>query len=186
MAFDPDIFPTVRERILEAVIDRIGPGGLVPDVIMLLRNGDDDSAGKFAKVGAEVGQGVVVMLFEGDDEASPQAQQNNTCDEFVFMLDVIQYIDDQIAVQNGLSLPELAQYRHALIVNAATAVITDGNGNVTEYRYTWDNLAIETTVVGGGSLGLHPMPGNAGSVPGVITTLRIRYRHAFGKPGVVA
>ena len=186
MPIDPDIFPTVRERIIEAVIDRIGPDGIVPDVISLLRNGDDDSEGKYAKVGATAGKGVVVMLFEGDDEASPMSEQNNTFDEFVFMLDVIQYIDDEIAVQNGLSLPELAQYRHALIVNAATAVITDGNGNVTEYRYRWNNLALETNVVGGGSLGLHPMPGNAGSVPGVITTLRIRYRHAYGKPGVVA
>lgn len=186
MAIDPDIFPTVREQIIDEVINRLGPGGVVPGVVDIFRNGEDEIEGRHAKVGATAGKGVVIMLLEGDDEASPTAQQNTSTEEFIFVLDVIQFIDAEIAVQNGLSLPELAQYHHALVVNAATAIITDNDNNVVEWRSKWNGLALDTMVVGGGSPALLPMPGNAGTVPGVITTLRIRYRHAYGKPGVVA
>lgn len=186
MPIDPAIFPTVREQIVQEVINRLGPGGLVPGVIDIFRNGDDDVNGRHAKVGATAGKGIVIMLFEGDDEATAQSQQSMSVEEFAFLLDVVQFIDEEIAVANGLSLPELAQYHHALIVNAATAIITDGGNNVLEYRSRWNNLAMDTVVMGGGSLGLLPLPGNAGTVPGVVTTLRIRYRHAYGRPGVVA
>lgn len=185
MPIDPQIYPSVRQQIIDAVIERIGTSGIVPDVVDVFRNGEDDFAGKYSKVGATQGKGIVVVLIEGDDEPSPLAEQNNTFEEFVFMLDVLQLLDDEIAVANNLTVNQLAQYRHALIVNAATAIVTDGKNDIVEYRSKWNNLAIDTTVMGGGALGLHPMPMNDGFVLGVVTSLRIRYRHAYGRPGVV-
>lgn len=182
MPLDADIFPTVRQQIMDAIFARLGPGGLVPGVIAIVGSGDDDDEGRLSKLGDGAGKGVVVTVLDSDDEMTERTSRTNIYDEFEFDVLVTQLLDSELAASLSLTLRELAQYRHGLVVAAATAIVTDGSGNVTEYRSHWDGLAQDTMILGGGQLTFQPIADGA-NVLAVNTGLRIRYRHMVGKPG---
>jgi hypothetical protein len=184
MPLDADIFPTVRQQIMDAIFERLGPGGLVPGVIAIVGSGDNDDDGRLSKLGDGAGKGVVMVVLDSDDEMTERTNRTNIFDEFEFDVLVTQMLDAELAASVDLTLRELAQYRHSLVVAAATAIVTDGNGSITEYRSHWNGLAQDTMILGGGQLTEQPIA-NGAFVLAVNTGLRIRYRHMIGKPGRV-